>query len=347
VVVAGWRLLAVVVILIVGGVAWRASTSGVDAGVLTYQLTTRALVASDPGGGERWRYAFPAAEDAHLPFSRLRPASVLANGDGMIVGINRIGRSTPAMLNSQLLWLTNRGGLIRVFEFTRELTFGGRQYGPPWVFHDFAVHEESSGRRTALAARHEPWWPSFVTVLNDRFEATGTFVNAGWIYHVQWMSSSRLMISGFSNARQGGMVALLDANALDGQSPIGDDPTYRCAACGPGAPLRYFVLPRTEINMVTASPPNEARLFVSGDRVLVRTMEMERAEGQVPEVLYEFSPSLDLVRASFGDRYWDMHRALELAGKLSHARETCPDRNGPRSVDVWEPATGWRTIPIR
>ena len=36
------------------------------------------------------------------------------------------------------------------------------------------------------------------------------------------------------------------------------------------------------------------------------------------EALYEFSPSLELLSASFGDRYWEAHRALEAEGKLGY-----------------------------
>jgi hypothetical protein len=50
------------------------------------------------------------------------------------------------------------------------------------------------------------------------------------------------------------------------------------------------------------------------------------------------------VSAQFSERYWEMHRALEADGRISHTREQCPDRDGPRHVQAWEPSTGWRMI---
>jgi hypothetical protein len=70
------------------------------------------------------------------------------------------------------------------------------------------------------------------------------------------------------------------------------------------------------------------------------------ADGTVAAAIYEFTASLDLVGATYGDRYWDVHRALEAQGKIHHAREQCPDRNGPREIQMSEPGTGWRTIRL-
>ena len=64
------------------------------------------------------------------------------------------------------------------------------------------------------------------------------------------------------------------------------------------------------------------------------------------DALYELTPSLDVVRASYSDQYWQMHRELEAEGKVHHTREQCPDRDGPRSVEIWDRAAGWRTVAI-
>jgi hypothetical protein len=62
------------------------------------------------------------------------------------------------------------------------------------------------------------------------------------------------------------------------------------------------------------------------------------------DAIYEFNSSLDLVSATFSDRYWEMYRALEAEGKIAHPRQQCPDRDGPRQVRMWEPVTGWHLV---
>ena len=59
--------------------------------------------------------------------------------------------------------------------------------------------------------------------------------------------------------------------------------------------------------------------------------------------LYEFDRELRLMRASFGDIYWDMHRRLELEGRLTHSRDACPQRDGPPVIHVWS-TTGWQVV---
>jgi hypothetical protein len=272
-------------------------------------------------------------------------AVILGSNDGVIIG-SAYRESGADTSSGELLWFSGGGELKRTFSFARQVTLGEVLYRGPWTIRDYRVHEEAGHRRIAVVAHDYRWWPSLVTILNERWEQAGTFVNAGWITHLQWVSSDRLVVSGFSNPHDGGMVALLDANAMDGQSPPVTDPKYTCASCGAGRPLRYIVMPRSEVNEVTSSPWNEARLYRHGDGVIVRTMEMPSGTG-APEVLYEFSRDLELVRASFSDRYWEAHRALELAGRIAHSRENCPDRDGPRTIHVWEPATGWRMVKIR
>jgi len=107
------------------------------------------------------------------------------------------------------------------------------------------------------------------------------------------------------------------------------------------------VMPRTELNRVTASRFNRARIQMTPRGILARTIEVPVAGQAAVDALYEFTPSLDLVRASFGDHYWELHRALEAQGTLKQTREQSPDRDGPRAIEAWEPRTGWTTVRIR
>ncbi|MGE0393548.1 MAG: hypothetical protein AB7I25_03740 [Vicinamibacterales bacterium] len=199
----------------------------------------------------------------------------------------------------------------------------------------------------AVTAHHHVRDPSLVTILDESWQRRGTFVHAGWIEHVQWIGHAQLAISAFSNAHDGGMIALLDATALDGQGPEPSGSRHFCTTCGTNTPLRMFVLPRTEVNRVTASRFNRAVLQPVGGRLVARTIEMPGGTAGDADVLYEFSQSLDLVSARFGERYWDVHRALEAEGKIAHTRDQCPDRDGPRELLAWAPAAGWQIVRIR
>jgi hypothetical protein len=198
----------------------------------------------------------------------------------------------------------------------------------------------------AVAAHHYTWWPSVVTILNDRWEREGTFVHSGWVEDVRWLAANRLVIAGFSQDRNGGMVGWLDASNINGASPEKSGSQYMCDQCGTARPLHYAVLPRSELNRVTGSPFNGATLALAPGRVLATTAEvvLDGETGSAVGALYEFASDGRLISARYNDRYWDRHRALEIAGKLDHSREQCPEREGPPLIDIWDPAHGWQRI---
>ncbi len=344
-----WKVAVATIVTGLAAVAWHGRGPTADAGELAVEVTPAAVIARDTAGAERWRYQFPADERVLLtPRSDGRSILIDRGAGGVIAGT---GYSTSAAnatthVGGRLLWLSSTGQLQRTFSFDDTLSFTDETYGGPWVITDYRLSDESATRRLAAAAHHMQWWPSVVTVLNDRWQREGTFVHAGWVEHLQWISPGRLLIVGFSNALDGGMVALLDPATMTGQSPRARNATYACAACGPESALRYVILPRSELNRVTASPFNRAILEAAGDRLVVSTVEVPRAT-EPASAMYEFSPSLGVLSASYGDRYWEMHRSLEAQGRLDHPRERCPDRDGPPHVEIWEPASGWKTLRLR
>jgi hypothetical protein len=345
-----WPTAAAAIVALAAGILWWSLTPSAHDDTLAVEVTATGVVARMPDGSERWRHAFHADARASVDTTRADDGVVPVNGrvPGYVAGVMySTGVADESPRGGELLWLTRDGALHRRFTFDDRLQFGGEAYEGPWVLADFRAHPQRGAARMAVVGRHFRWWPSAVTLLDEQWLRTQTFVNAGWVQRVSWLSPDRLLIAGFNNARDGGMVAILDAGAMHGQSPSAGKPAFECLSCGSAMPLRYVVLPRSEINVVTASPFNGAIVEAAPDRIIVRTLEEQRTTGQVAEALYEFSPGLELRSASYGDRYWDTHRALELEGKLDHPRGRCPDRHGPPFIEVWERAGGWRRIVPR
>lgn len=141
-----------------------------------------------------------------------------------------------------------------------------------------------------------------MTILDEGWQRRGTFVHAGWIEVVRWLGPERLLIAGFSNAHAGGMIALLDAAAMDGQGPEPAGSRHFCESCGTNRPLRMFVFPRTDVNRVTGSRFNRVIVTTWDARLVAQTIEAPSADGDATAV-YEFSSSLDLVSARFSERY--------------------------------------------
>lgn len=344
------RLFAVAgVFVAVAAIGWRAREARARDAPLTIAWTEAGIVALDPGGAERWRYPFPPNQRFEPLAARLERAGEILGGaePGVLTATATRTRAGDSIIHSgELLWIAPGGAVRRSIAIEDRLTFGTVAYGAPWSITDFRVDPSGGPRRVAVSAHHYEWWPSIVTVFDEGWNRRGTFVNAGWIERMDWIPGNRLAVAGFSNVLDGGMVALLDPDALDGQSPAPAGSSFACTSCGPASPLRYVVLPRSEVNRASASPFNRALLTARADSLLVRTIEMTVGGGGPADALYEFTPSLELTRASYSDRYWELHRQLEAQGKITHTREQCPDRDGPREIRVWEPEIGWRTVAI-
>lgn len=314
------------------------------------ELTSTGVVARNPSGAEAWRFPFSAGERWVGLDARTTPVDLLESpSPGVLAGVALWVRARDeGVRGGELLRLSISGDVQHRFTFNDTVRFGERDYTSPWGLTDFRVNNSGGPAWVAVAGHHYVWWPSVLTVLDEKWHRLGTFVNAGWIERISWLSQDRLVVAGFNEALNGGVVALVDPAHLDGQVPLPEALSkFRCATCGTDVPVRYVVMPRSEVNLAGASRFNRAMLEVKGDRVIARTIEAEMKTGDGADVLYEFDRRLNLVNAAFSEQYWNVHHQLELEHKLNHSRDQCADRDGPRIIRVWEPATGWRDVLLR
>lgn len=302
---------------------------------------------TDGGSGRRTVFSFDSYPGAiGLPRTH-RESVVDLDGDGaldIIAGISVEERLRDRTVHSgRLLSLTPDGVIRWEHRIDDVIRFGGESFDGPWTMTDWRPSPDDAARppRIAFVAHHYTWWPSVVGMLDAKGNRTGTFVNAGWVEGVRWLSPDRVLIAGFNNPRDGGMVAILDAASPAGRSP--EPPgRFQCESCTPAGPLAYFVFPRSELNLLTASRFNRAQAEVSSTAVTVITQELgEEVPGAT--AIYEFDLQMTLRRAVFSDQYWDSHRRLELEGKIRHARDACPFANGPGPVQAWS-AAGWKAV---
>jgi hypothetical protein len=309
-------------------------------------LTATGVIATDARGAERWRHAFPA--DVATALSDQPQRWRVLDGPPPMVLFSTESRTRHAdggIEGGELTALDERGRVRHTFAFDDKVLFGGKHFAAPWAITNFAV-EPSATPRIAVTGHHYVWDPGIVTILDPQWRRLGTFVHPGWIEEVRWLGRRQLLVGGYSNARGGGMVALLDPATLDGQSPEAAPSPHYCESCGTRPPVRMAIMPRTEVNLAAAAPFNRVILQVADDRLIARTIEIRSDQG-VADAIYEFTPSLDLISATYSERYWDMHRALEAQGKIAHAAAACPERAGPAVIVTWDGVHGWQRQAIQ
>jgi len=341
-----WKwAVGLVAIALIGASAWLVGSRRPTPTDVKVHLTEQSVAAVDGQGRQLWTYQL-AEGWRHIKTEVSSYSKVMMGRDPRVYFItSHRQKSDDTVEGGEFTALDITGEPRFTFRFFDSLRFGGKPYGEPWAITAFDVLDGDPAPRLAVAAHHWLWGPSLLAILDDKGNRLGTYANDGWIEQLDWLSPERLVFGGFSRSKEGGMVGLLDPRELDGQSPEPIDSPHYCDTCGKHPPLKLVVMPRTEVNLLTQSRFNRAIIEKVGDRLIVRTVEVPAAEGQgAADAIYEFTTSLDLINASFGDYYWRIHDRLQLEKKVDHDRQHCPFRNGPGSIHIWTPESGWSVL---
>lgn len=289
--------------------------------------------------------------------SRVVDSPVLADLDGdgkseaYVCLANDAASPDGKVIGSHLVRLSDRGAVIWRFEAQNRVRFGSKVYEGPWIAQKWATIQGPSGPQLALAVRDFTLWPAILVTLDAQRRITGEFVNAGWISALETIQNSRspyLLAGGISNSRDAGMLAVLGLERITGSSPEEPGSEYECQSCPEGRPHRYFIFPRSELNRVAPSAYNKVNTIdLLPGRVVVHTDEIASRPGQDGiDGIYEFTPDMEVKTAYFNDKYWDLHRRLELERRIFHSRNECPDRFGPSRIQAWSPESGWEDIRL-
>lgn len=342
----GWPWAAILLVP-VAALSWWLAFPQPSLGDLQLQVTDQGLVAQAASGAEQWRDPFSEGRTL-IPSTIGRTVQAVAgHPPAFYAAISYAVRASDNVIEGgQLLSLVANGTRRWTFSFDDEVQFGSKSYGAPWAMTDFAVDVSQPGRRAAVAAHHYLWGPSLVAILDGNGQRRATFAHSGWVERVEWLGGDRLLVAGYSEARDGGMVAILDTTRSRSQGAEDPQSEHHCRSCGGEGPLRMVVMPRSEVNRVTHSRFNRAMLELTAERIIARTVEVPAVESGV-DAIYEFTRGPDLVGVRYSDRYWETHRALEAQGLITHTRALCPDRDGPRAVQVYTPSTGWQPVSLR
>ena len=155
-----------------------------------------------------------------------------------------------------------------------------------------------------------------------------------------------MLAGGVNNEYQSAVLAVLDEQGPAARSPQSGGSPFDCENCPNEGPRKYFVFPRSDVNIAARAPysyaePGLTKGGAHGLEVSVR----ERMEGN-PRAIYRFSLEFVPETVAMSDRYWQIHGDLSQAGKLDHRPEDCPARINGVIVRMWEPGQGWKNIKV-
>ena len=303
-----------------------------------FAIEGRDLQAISASGDKLWTYRPPARDVAS-------PVPQWSELDEGVVVTFETKQPASNQFGGELVRFANGGDARWSTSLDDRLRFRDGDYGPPWPAAHLTTYRAGRERRIAWTVHHFTWWPAILATFDSSGRRLSTFVNSGWIRAVTPTPDGRfLLMTGISNSRKAYFFAVLDPANPSGRSPEMDGSPYECTNCPDGAPIRYVVLPRTDISRAVPFP---------GEAPSVTTLEdggalinsLESGGPNIATAIYELSSDLTIRSARFSSSFWEWHRQLELEGKLDHGVDACPERGG-LDVETWTPAEGWQTARI-
>ena len=105
------------------------------------------------------------------------------------------------------------------------------------------------------------------------------------------------------------------------------------------------LLPNSDVTNAMARPSG----WVMRARLKESSVELSVNDGFGSGSLFSMTDDLRVTSAARSDRYWQIHRALEEEGRITHSPEKCPDHARPLEILEWTAARGWSTslVPLR
>lgn len=327
-----------------------------------FEFLGEKLVAADASGTPLWEHTFPGLRTKPLGGSwrwgadRIRKVDLDGDGAVEILAVSHLTENpenSNSVVFAELHCFAADGRLRWSFRPHYRLQFGNSEFTAPWVIYDFAFGRDARGPAIWLLVNHHLWWPAMVVRLDAQGRDAVQFISSGQFSSLapfEVEGQQRLLVGGYNNEYRAGTLTVLDPAAPPSISPQSNGLEFQCsgATCQSGAPLQYFVFPRSELNRVADFPT----YAVSDIRVVDHQIHVDTYEaGEFPgsqRAIYTFSrtPELALLDQKFDDGYWQMHRRLEREGKISHSDAACPARSRPTPVRVWSPTSAWQALRL-
>ena len=242
--------------------------------------------------------------------------------------------------------LSPGGAMLWRFAPDYSFQFDSTRFQSPWQLRQWMP--PSAGEPVWMAFIHQIWWPSFVVTVDRTGQPTLRFVNSG---HIEALGRAKtrqgkFVLAGGTNNEYGtASLAVLAEEAAASTSPHDNGLWRSCDGCPAAAPARYFLFPRSDVNVVSGSERNFVHSFTDYEDGSLDVSVRERLTPLLRAV-YHLSADLQPESIAMSDAYWDEHTRLSHAGAIAHSVEECPLRRDGVTVRVWSAATGWRDVRV-
>ena len=336
----GRRAAVAIVALVVLGVVLSTATRTLSSPepITAVDIKGNEVIALTASSETAWRYRFDTPVVASASVPRIEIGDIDGR-DGKEV-VAALGAQRPGLPDDERLYAFSPDGeLLWSRAPSTVLRFRDGEFGPPWQTGPVKVQRRNGEARILWAVHHHTWWPSMVLMMNAAGQEISRFVNSGWITSLAVAADGAAIATGFNNAEKSEMAAILDDRSWPGSNPPAEETPFECLGCPAGRPLRYFLIPRSELSVAADTQRELARIHAFADSTEIRIVQNEK-EPKPVELIFRLSTDHQVRSVRLSDEYWNWHVRLEQAGVVKHRADACAERAG-FIVRQWDRTGGW------
>ena len=326
--------------------------------IISASTSGNTLLASDANGAVIWRYAFPAPlqpitqERVEYGKPRVQVVDLAGNGDKQVIVAASFSDGTGDAYGDELYCFSSRGEVLWRYRPALTVRFGNDRFDGPWHITDMVAVPGKPKPLLFAAVSHWKWRPGFVIGIDLAGNSTVRFVQAGnlnALRHVVTRLGGYLIAGGINNEYNAASVAVLKDDSLPSRSPQKPGSRYEVLDGPAGVPEKYFLLPPSELNVISGEPYNQVN-DLQHDKawILVNTREVYLSTfAGIGCATYLFdNQQIEPKRVTYGSGYAAYHRQFQSVGKLNHKVEECLQLHRPVQIRRWDVESGWTDIEV-
>jgi hypothetical protein len=303
------------------------------------------LIALNKNGDELWRKYMGPGFEAQTGAVADSPGLVDLDGNGRtdIIAVSPLGSSG---LGSWMVCFNAEGVERWRFQLRHQMQYGKETFSGEFPFKETITIRDFSGNgqyEIAFAAHHPTWWPSVVGLLNAKDgKLLGEYWHSGWVdvkaRDIDGDGNAEVFAWGYNNAFKKNALAILDPRKIDGHAPATTEYTPQGIAWA--AEKFYVLLPDPDIfEYSTRTNVAASLVFLQSSGFEIRTsrdVPVGELGYRSAEVFFVFDDHLNCVKVRLADEFVNIHRRLEIEGKVKKSINEKYLEDLRKEVQYWD-----------
>ncbi|NMC66451.1 MAG: hypothetical protein GYA53_09990 [Acidobacteria bacterium] len=298
-----------------------------------------------------WTYKLP---HAFVPES-LSQKLIDINGDRKEEILVAGSYKSDELLNSELFCFSRSGDVIWHYKPGKRMKTLADEFSNHYVITAFEIFEPDTNSRqksVLVVAHHATWYPTQISLLNDKGYLTGEYWNAGYlgektiiIEDLDNDSWKEIILGGTNNDFQSACLFVLNSEKISGCSPASGQPEFQFRDLPPGNQEFYLLFPRSTLNQVMSLRNYTNLIEISREDKIIQVTTTEYVKEFNYEIKYNFNYRLEPIFSRPVDVMTEKVKEL-IASRILPSHALTELQLLKERIRYWD-GQGWTYKPVR